>query len=187
VRARPSRSKRLPDDPASEKLAYNKALGRLARREMSSVEVRRGLLRDGFEETAIEAALTRLRGQAYLDDSRLGERFARSRLADRGLGRNRVRQALAQKGLSRGIIESSLRTALAEVSEADAIDRLARRYWRQKVAQEPERRLKGLWAFLIRRGFPVGLVGERLRTLWPRWGDALAGLEPVEPDESDGS
>jgi SOS response regulatory protein OraA/RecX len=88
-----------------------------------------------------------------------------------------------QKGLSRGIIESSLRAALADVSEADGIDRLARRYWRQKVSQSPERRLKGLWAFLIRRGFPAGLVGERLRALWPRWGDALAGLEPMESDE----
>jgi SOS response regulatory protein OraA/RecX len=150
---------------------------------MSSAEVRRGLIRDGFTETAADGALGRLQEQRYLDDSRMGERFARSRLGDRALGRHRVRQALVQKGLSRGIIESSLRAALADVSEADGIDRLARRYWRQKVSQSPERRLKGLWAFLIRRGFPAGLVGERLRALWPRWGDALAGLEPMESDE----
>jgi regulatory protein len=183
VRAKRPRPPRPLEDPGSEKLAYNKALTRLARREMSSAEVRKGLARDGFAESAVEGALSRLQEQRYLDDSRLGERFARSRLADRGLGRHRVRQALVQKGLSRGIIESSLRAALTEVSEADAIDRLARRYWRQKAGQAPERRVKGLWAFLVRRGFPAGLVGERLRVLWPRWGDALAGLEPVEPDE----
>ncbi len=150
---------------------------------MSSAEVRRGLSRDGFTEAATEGAVKRLEEQRYLDDSRMGERIARSRLSDRGYGRARVRQALSQKGLSRGIIESSLRAALADVSEADQIDRLARRYWRQKVGHAPERRLKGLWAFLIRRGFPAGLVGERLRVLWPRWGDALAGLEPAESDE----
>jgi regulatory protein len=149
---------------------------------MSAAEVRRGLTRDGFTETAVDGAVGRLQEHRYLDDSRMGERFARSRLADRGLGRHRVRQALSQKGLSRGIIESSLRAALADVSEADAVDRLARRYWRQKVGHAPERRLKGLWAFLIRRGYPAGLVGERLRALWPRWADALAGLEPVESD-----
>ncbi|HSF03738.1 MAG TPA: RecX family transcriptional regulator [Solirubrobacterales bacterium] len=183
MRGKRPRPPRVPEDPSSEKLAYGKALARLARREMSAAEVRRGLLRDGFAETAVDGALGRLQDQRYLDDSRLGERFARSRLADRGLGRNRVRQALVQKGLSRGIIDGSLRAALADVSEADAIDRLARRYWRQKSGHVPERRLKGLWAFLIRRGFPAGLVGDRLRALWPRWGDALAGLEPVEPDE----
>jgi regulatory protein len=172
-----------PDDSDSEKRAYLKAIARLARRDMSAAEVHRALTRDGFEAAAIDAALMRLEEQRYLDDSRLGEQFARSRMSDRGYGRARVRQALVQKGLSRGIIESSLRTALAEVSEADVIDRLARRYWRQKVGQQPERRLKGLWAFLVRRGFPAGLIGDRLRALWPRWGDALAGLEPAEPDE----
>jgi regulatory protein len=151
---------------------------------MSAAEVRKGLTRDGFEPAAIDGAVERLVEQRYLDDAHLGERFARSRLGDRGYGRNRVRQALAQKGLSRGIIESSLRTALVDVSEADAIDRLARRYWRQKEKLAPERRLKGLWAFLVRRGFPPGLVQERLRGLWPRWGDALAGLEPAEADGS---
>ena len=183
MRARRPRPPRVPDDPSSEKLAYGKALARLARREMSSAEVRRGLVRDGFTEAATEGAVKRLEELRYLDDNRMGERIARSRLADRGYGRAWVRQALSQKGLSRGIIESSLRAALADVSEADAIDRLARRYWRQKTGHAPERRLKGLWAFLIRRGFPAGLVGERLRVLWPRWGDALAGLEPVEADE----
>ena len=29
----------------------------------------------------------------------------------------------------------------------------------------------------------AGLVHERLRTLWPRWSDALEGLEPIEPHE----
>lgn len=183
---KPKRSSpKPPDDPASDKSAYQKALARLARREMSAAQVRKGLIRDGFELSAVDTALERLEAQRYLDDARLGERFARSRLSDRGYGRGRVRQALVQKGLSRGIIEKSLRTALAEVSEADAIDRLARKYWRLKARQEPERRLKGLWAFLVRRGYPPGLIGERLRVLWPRWGDALAGLEPMEADEAD--
>jgi regulatory protein len=175
----------VPDDPSSEKLAYQKALRRLARRELSVGEVKRGLEHDGFEPPAVEAAVLRLTEQRFLDDPKLGARFAQSRLADRGLGQHRVRQALAQKGLSRGIIESSLRMALADVSEADAIDRLARRYWQQRTKLAPERRLKGLWAFLLRRGFPGGLVGARLRALWPRWSDALAGLEPVEDDTTD--
>ena len=119
MRGKRPRPPRVPEDPSSETLAYGKALARLARREMSSAEVRRGLARDGFTESAVEGAVGRLQAQRYLDDSRMGERFARSRLSDRGYGRARVRQALSQKGLSRGIIDSSLRAALADVSEAD--------------------------------------------------------------------
>ena len=174
-----------PDDPSSEKLAYQKALARLARREMSGAEVRQGLARDGFTPPAIDAALARLADLKFVDDPRLGARFARSRLAERGLGQHRVRRALQQKGVSRGIIEESLHAALQDVSEADVVDRLARRFWRQKERLEPERRVQALWAFLLRRGFPAGLVGRRLRSLWPNWSDALAGLEPAEAEPED--
>ena len=61
------------------------------------------------------------------------------------------------------------------------LDGLARRYWRQHAGVEPARRLPRLWAFLLRRGFAPGLVHERLAALWPRWKDALEGLEPAEP------
>ena len=174
-----------PDDPSSEKLAYQKALARLARREMSAAEVRQGLARDGFTPPAIDGAMTRLADLKFVDDPRLGARFARSRLAERGLGQHRVRRALQQKGVSRGIIEESLQAALQDVSEADVIDRLARRFWRQKERLEPQRRVQALWAFLLRRGFPAGLVGQRLRSLWPNWSDALAGLEPAAAEPED--
>jgi regulatory protein len=174
-----------PDDPSSENVAYQKALARLARREMSAAEVRQGLARDGFTPPAIDGALTRLADLKFVDDPRLGARFARSRLAERGLGQHRVRRALQQKGVSRGIIEESLQAALQDVSEADVVDRLARRFWRQKERLEPEKRVQALWAFLLRRGFPAGLVGRRLRSLWPNWSDALAGLEPAEAEPED--
>jgi hypothetical protein len=60
------------------------------------------------------------------------------------------------------------------------VDGLARRFWRSRERDEPAHRLRKLWAFLIRRGFPADLVQARLRALWPRWSDALDGLEPVD-------
>jgi len=44
-------------------------------------------------------------------------------------------------------------------------------------------RTRRLWAFLMRRGFPAGLVQERLRALWPAQGEILEGLEVVPADE----
>jgi hypothetical protein len=35
---------------------------------------------------------------------------------------------------------------------------------------------------LLRRGFPATLILSRLKALWPRWQDALEGLEPAEPE-----
>jgi len=163
---------------------YQRALARLARRDHSESELRRALLERGYEAEEVEGALRRLRSERYLDDHGFAERYARSRLAGRGLGRLRVRQGLRRAGVDRGTAEAGLRAALREVPEASALEAVARRYWRQRTRDEPALRLRKLWAFLLRRGFPAPLVNERLRALWPRWKDAIEGLEPVEDTEA---
>jgi regulatory protein len=147
-------------------------------------ELRRALLERGHGPDEVEAAIARLRGERYLDDRGYAERFARSRMAHQGLGRARVRQGLRQRGVGRADGEAGLAGALREVDERAVLEGLARRYWRQHARVEPERRLPRLWAFLLRRGFAVSLVHERLKALWPRWSDALEGLEPLEPVEA---
>jgi hypothetical protein len=62
----------------------------------------------------------------------------------------------------------------------DVVDRLARRYWSQRAKDAPSDRMRRTWAFLVRRGFPPGLVHDRLRTLWPRWHEALEELAGAE-------
>ena len=163
--------------------AYQRALGRLARRDHSVAELRRALLARGHAEDEVEAALERLRRERYLDDASYAERFARSRMQHHGHGRALVRQGLRQRGVSRTETEAGLHSALGEVDEKAVLDGLARRYWHQHARVEPARRLPRLWGFLVRRGYAASLVHDRLRALWPRWADALEGLEPAEPVE----
>ena len=141
------------------------------------------LTREGYSKQGIAETLEGLRARGFVNDLALAARFAHSRLAHQGLGRHRIRQALVAKGVTRREVEAGLTAALAEVSESQAIEYLARRFWRQRLRDEPRLRLRKLWAFLLRRGFPAALVGNRLRALWPRYGDALAGLEPLETPE----
>jgi hypothetical protein len=79
-------------------------------------------------------------------------------------------------------MEAGLVAALRDVSEDEVLDKAARQYWRQHTRVEPARRLPRLWAFLLRRGFAPAHVRRRLSALWPRWSDALEGLEPAEID-----
>lgn len=159
---------------------YGRALARLARRDHSEQEIRRALRRDGFADEEIEETVRRLRRDRYLDDACFAARVARSRLAHARVGRNRVRLELRKKGVRRAVVEAGLKEALSEVPEADTVDALARRFWKSHEKDEPAHRLRKLWAFLVRRGFPADLVHARLRALWPRWSDALEGLEPAE-------
>ena len=146
--------------------------------------MRKALARSGHAEEEVEAAIARLRQERLLDDASFAGRFARSRIAHHGLGRHRVRQALRERGVARSTAEAGLSEALTEVSEGATLDAVARRYWREHARDEPARRLRKLWAALLRRGFPMGLVHDRLAALWPRHRDALDGLEP--PDETTG-
>ena len=170
----------MPRTAGPEPTPYARALARLARRDHSEQEIRRALRRDGFEEAAVEKAIARLRRDRYLDDAGFAARLARSRLAHSHVGRNRVRLELSKKGVRPSTAAAGLQEALADVAEADSIDALARRFWKSREKDEPRRRLQKLWAFLIRRGFPAGVVNDRLHALWPRWSDALDGLEPAE-------
>ena len=157
--------------------AYARALARLARRDHSEQEIRRALRRDGFAEDIAEETVARLRRERYLDDAGFAARLARSRMAHSGHGRNRVRLELARKGVRRATAEAGLQEALGEVSEAEMLDAIAQRFWRSRKDDDPPHRLRKLWAFLVRRGFPADLVHARLGALWPKWRDAIEGLE----------
>jgi regulatory protein len=163
--------------------AYQRALRRLSRRDHSEQEIRRALAGKGHEETEIEEAVARLRRERALDDLGFAARFARSRMVWAGLGRNRIRRDLGARGVARTTTEAALTEAASEVSEGEVLERTARRYWALHATDEPGRRVQKLWAFLLRRGFPADLVQDRLKALWPRWTDALEGLEPVATTE----
>ncbi len=97
-----------------------------------------------------------------------------------GLGRHRLARDLRKKGVARKTVEDGVAEALADVSEKEIVDRLARRYWKTRERDAPEKRARGLYMYLIRRGFPATLILERFRALWPRHRSLLEGVEPLE-------
>ncbi len=156
----------------------------MARRDHSVAELRRSLSRAGYSKDAIADALERLSGQRALDDQRYAAGFARTRLAYHGVGRNRIRMALRQKGVDRETIEKGLAEALALRPESEAIEAAARRLIRQYARDAPRKRLAKIFAALLRRGFPVSLVRERLAVLQPGCRDMLEdyGVAAAEMD-----
>src|SRR5258708_29774991 len=120
--------------------AYQRALGRLARRDHSETGLRRALLRLGYPEKEVEGAVRRLRAERYLDDPAFAARFTRSRRADRGQGSPRVRHSLRERGAAPSVAERGLQEALRELSEARPLDPVPRRYCGQPGHQAPLRR-----------------------------------------------
>jgi regulatory protein len=146
-------------------------------------EVSEQLGREGFPAAETKAAVLALRRLGALDDTATASRYARSRLQHVGLGTRRIRAALVARGVKDGAIARGMGEALEEVPEEAAMEALVRRRWPQQKGGSEAERLQRLAAFLLRRGFPTGLVAERLRRLAPRSAEALDAMDDMAFEE----
>jgi regulatory protein len=150
---------------------YDRALKLLAFRARSTSELRRQLLRKGEPATDVEAAITRLREQKYLDDADFARQFARTKLLAAGASRRRIVQELARRGVTRDVAEQ----AIEELRESDGVDpaaavrRVAEKKWRSLARFDDFTRRRRLYAFLARRGFHP----DEIRTVMTALGEAI--------------
>ncbi len=143
--------------PPSERFrpsAYDKALGLLARREQSRLELQRKLARSGYELDETGAALDRLGAQHYQDDARFAEMLVRQRVAQ-GYGPQRIRMELRTHGLGDTEITPLLESAEVDWN-ASALAQLRRHYGNRAPADRAEQGKRA--QFLLRRGFAAATV-----------------------------
>ena len=135
----------LPPDP------YQLAVRVIGLRAHSEAELRQKLLRRGCEPDAVEATLTRLRGQGYLDD----DAYARGLVARRSAGRGAT--PIAAELTARGIHREGAERALRELDRDRQLD-AARRLVERSAGVEPDR----LAARMQRRGFAAEIIRAAL-------------------------
>lgn len=80
------------------------AMGYLARREHSRLELRTKLVQKNYPVELIESVLTDLIRENLLSDERFAEAYTRSR-TQRGFGPLRIRQELRERGVAEELIE----------------------------------------------------------------------------------
>jgi regulatory protein len=173
---RASPAARQPDSPEA---AYAEALKRLARQPQSRATLTGRLLKLGYIEDAVQAALDRAERHGYLND----REFAASLVSRRSRGRGRA--LIAQELRAKGIEESAAAPVLAGVDpEAEAEQALA--FGRSLIARKPPTDAQALRAYLgprlSRRGFSSGLVYQVCRRLSDEWQAAGRFDSPSERD-----
>src|SRR5690348_18281303 len=127
-----TRRGRNPDKGATDRDAYDRALGMLARREYSQRELRARLEHAGCDEAESESALRKLREQEYQDDARFGEMIVRARVGQ-GYGPARIQAELRSHGLPDAAIRDLLEGAEADW-EAIASGQGGKSYWSRRAA-----------------------------------------------------
>lgn len=152
---------------AAETATYDRAVRHLEARMRSKAELRRLLVRKGEPPELVDRAIDRLERQGYIDDASFARQFARAKTLGTGMAGRRVRQELARRGVARDVASEALEQVADEegVSDAESIERVARKKWRTLTRLDAPTRRRRLYAFLARRGFDSDDVSRIVRQL----------------------
>jgi regulatory protein len=158
VRSRARRSGKpapVPGDSANPDAAYAEAVKRLARQPQSRAALAQKLVRGGFGEEAVEAALDRAQAAGYLNDREYAESLVRRRAGSRG------HALIAQELRAKGVADWAADPALAQVdpeAEVEQAVAIGRGLLARKAPADADALFTYLAPRLARRGYSSGLV-----------------------------
>jgi regulatory protein len=148
----------LAADQASR--ATEAALVFLGYRPRSEKEVRDRLRRGGYEQEAIDHAISRLHEWRYLDDADFARRWVENRATHRPRGRRLLQQELRHKGIDTETAREAIDDAALD--ETGAAEELARRRLPAYSGDEPAAIRRRLGAYLARRGYSYDVIRTAL-------------------------
>ena len=141
--------------------AYAAGLAMLARRELSTAQVRQRLARKGFGPDAADDAVERLRRAGALDDERTARLLARRSAHIRMHGRQRAVRELQQRGIGP---DQARRAVDAEYGQLDEQEMLEQALVRRLDGPLDSRAaLRRTYQRLVRQGFDAAAVLAALR------------------------
>jgi regulatory protein len=172
-----SRAKKTWDEAA----LYEYAIGALGRRMRSVAELKR-LMRQrlgGAEngEALMDAVISRLKDQRYLNDTQYAATYSSLRRDNQKFGRMRVITDLKSRGVHQDVIAKTVAGAYAGVNE----EKLAREYLRRKRLKKPAdtRQAAKIFRALIRAGFRTRTIISILKK-WDVEDEVISALETEE-------
>jgi regulatory protein len=142
-----------------EAKARESALRILARRDHSTAELRRKLIRNGISPQIADATLAAFREKGYIDDRRYAEHWAAAALENGKCYGPRLRAELRQKGIEPAIADEVISGLTSGANEAETLRMLLRRRFPDfEPLAADVREKRRIFGFLQRRGFSAGAI-----------------------------
>lgn len=162
----------------TEESLYEYAVGALSRKMRTVAELKR-LMRERVRqqsegEQMVEAVISRLKDQKYLNDTQYATAFSQYRQENDKFGRMRVVHDLKAKGVHSDVIDKTVGAAYAGVNE----EKLARDFLRRKRTKEPtdQKQAARIFRMLVRAGFSTRVIVKVLQS-WRVEDETLTLLE----------
>ena len=125
----------------------------LGRRELSEKQVRERLKRREHDQEAIDEAVSRLKTDRALDDSRFAHALARHEVSTKRHGRLRAQRQIEMAGIPPALARTALDEALGAVDPDALIEAALARRLRGEAVIEDDAHFRRLYRFLIAQGF----------------------------------
>ncbi|SDT02651.1 regulatory protein RecX [Microterricola viridarii] len=137
-------------------------LKKLARRDMSIVEVEQFLEQNGLPAEQLEEWVERMVRLGYLDDLRLAENIIDQLRRRKGLGASSIKQELNRRRISPAVVSEALGESDQDEERARAMELAVKRAGQLSSYDDAtaERRLTG---FLMRKGYGSGVVRDAVK------------------------
>lgn len=133
----------------------------LARRELSSAQLRERLSRKGLDSVEIERTIHRLSREGLLDDRRTAITYARQAAIVKLRGPYRAVKELQARGISENDAQSAIAEVFGEVNEQTVLNRALARRLSGHVQNRVQ--FRRLYQYLLRQGFDGGMAAATLR------------------------
>ena len=143
--------------------AYLAALKMLSGRELSERQLRQRLERRGYDETTIDAAMTRLKADRSLDDERAALAMAHAETSLKKRGKLRVRSRLQAAGISPAVTDRAIRETFQNVDVDALLATALQKRLRGRAHIADEREFRRLYRHLVGQGFEPDRVLALLR------------------------
>lgn len=148
------------------KKLLNRAGALLSRRPYSRGELADLLLKIAGSDT-VEAVLNRLEELKLLNDAEYAYNFAFNQLKLKGWGPVRVHQSLLLRKVPPRVVESTMNSIRATLSDREVLEGYLEKHWRRKAMPVDPGRIAGLVSHLRRRGFLEETILQTLREKLP--------------------
>jgi regulatory protein len=146
--------------------AYVTGLRLLARRELSTPQLRSRLAARGCPPDEVDAALERLRAEGALDDRRMARAAASTAARVRHRGRLRILRELEAAGVDRETAREAVEAVFDELDEAAVLERAIAKRLRGPIRDEAH--FRRLHQYLIRLGFAPAAAAAALKARFRR-------------------
>lgn len=133
-------------------------------RPRSEHELALRLTRKKFAPSIIAETLRFLKEKNFADDEVFARAWVNSRLL-KNFGARRIEQELRLKGVPEPIINTQIKTVLADRPEEAVIEKLAKTRLSRIREEDPRKAKRKVYAYLVRRGFSPSAVIDVLESL----------------------